>query len=279
MAYDTITTTNELTDTNLQRAKFVQGQKVYVKDTGGIYEATILEVCERSKLEHMCHLNRGASTLKSKQQYLDSVRSFLEESCGYQMSSWAYFIHFNGWKTRWDKWVWESVLLHDEAETREAVEKFQENVRCERNRKKEMKKNKATGRSNDESKRKRGRPKKEEEVVVAVHNKSENDSSCKQRRTLTNTEQNHHNESKEKCINEVFFEFPKTLREILVYDRGQINGTAGTARRVLNVPSACPISDMLIAFRKEVDKRIEERFRDVNDADIFARMEELKQNW
>lgn len=274
MANEMITPNGEVNDgTNEIPAKFEQAQKVYVKDNGGIYEATILHIYERSRLEHMCHVNRGAS-LKSKRQYLESACNFLEESSD-SFGCWAYFIHFNGWKTRWDKWVWECVLLRDEAETREAVQRYQENARSEKIRQRELKKNKTNGRSNDESRRKRGRPKKE----VVVHKSGANEDYNEQNETQTNTAQENHGDLNRKYAKDEFFEWPNILREILVYDRGQINGIAGVARRVLDVPSACPISNMLIAFRKEVDKRIEKRFKDVTDTDTLARMEELKINW
>ena len=44
----------------------------------------------------------------------------------YPMGSWTYFVHYQGWNVRWDKWVDEDVLLKDCKESQEMAVRLRE---------------------------------------------------------------------------------------------------------------------------------------------------------
>mmetsp|Transcript_32392 Transcript_32392/g.74587 ORF Transcript_32392/g.74587 Transcript_32392/m.74587 type:complete len:677 (-) Transcript_32392:519-2549(-) len=80
--------------------KYAPGQKVYAKDNDGcLYLAIIRQ-----------------STIVSPNAALDMIIGKKPPIESLEPHSFAYFVHYQGWNVRWDKWIHESELIDDTEE-------------------------------------------------------------------------------------------------------------------------------------------------------------------
>ena len=164
--------------------KYQPNDKIYAKEREAIYQAVI----RRSTF-------RTFQTNKSKNSNVNVSSNVNTDSHQRQRHYWDYFVHFQGWNSRHDKWIPEDELMSDNEESRAKAEQSKQKLR-------------AIEKERREKKLKAEREKKERKEKMAAAKKRrlemDNDTTCN---TI----------SLQECC-----QLPFTLKTILIDDRTKV---------------------------------------------------------
>ena len=155
-------------------AKFSVGQKVFANDTGNVYEAVIRKSMIRTEPHH----------------------------------HWAYFVHYLGWNSRWDKWMTEDSIEEDTLEVRSRAQKVKEEAKKVEILKKEKKRES----EREKKERKLRKTKKQKTSSDGDNDDSDLSLTCR--------------DIKKMSIKDILTsccELPFTLKTVLMDDREKIN--------------------------------------------------------
>jgi len=106
--------------------KFVVFQKVLAKDTTTplLYEAVVRKFvfAPKSKKVNICLLESPEESLD--EDGLDAIMG------AEPVYSWHYFVHYQGWNVKWDRWVGEDQLYADTDAARVLAKRLKEESKC-----------------------------------------------------------------------------------------------------------------------------------------------------
>ena len=95
-------------------AKYKVFDKVFARDDDGVmYEAIIRRALYGPTFHSQVQVGMAASA--------EEAADLMEQSKSKEEPSWHYFVHFNGWNVKWDRWVPEDAILVVTPATQEYV--------------------------------------------------------------------------------------------------------------------------------------------------------------
>ena len=120
--------------------KFAVKQRVLARDTDTplLYDAVVRKQIYAPKSTKV-HVGRiqlpnpddepfGDNNNNSNEQQLDDLLRTSEEDS--KLMTWHYFVHYQGWNVKWDRWVQEDSLFEDKEDTRILAKKLKEESKC-----------------------------------------------------------------------------------------------------------------------------------------------------
>ena len=177
-------------------AKFSVGQKVFANDTGNVYEAVIRKSMIKTNPHH----------------------------------HWAYFVHYLGWNSRWDKWMTEDNIEEDSLEVRSRAQKAKEEAKKAEILKKEKK------RESEREKKERKLKKTKKQKTTNDEDNDDSDLSITSR------------DMKKMSIKDILTsccELPFTLKTVLMDDREKINNI-GRLKKISNTKKESMKPNLLV---------------------------------